>query len=87
MAKSNKGNRKHVPEPHPQTSIPGAVGSIFAPRDEKTGEAVPTFGKCSCGNDDVKNTRVEKVTEEDGVWKVRRCNDCGKLLSGVRPAK
>jgi hypothetical protein len=72
--------KKHRAPTHPQTSIPGAVGSIFSPRDAVTGRAVPTDSDCPCGS----NERV--VAQEDDEL-VRRCKSCDRVISTVRPTR
>jgi hypothetical protein len=62
----------------PQTKIPGAIGSIFDPRDAKTGKAIPTEGTCQCGSTD------NRVIQE-GNETIRRCNACDMIISSVRP--
>jgi hypothetical protein len=67
---------KQIAAPLPQTSIPGAIGSIFIPRDAKTGRSIPAQGKCRCGSSD---NHIQQV----GAEVFRICNNCKAVISSV----
>lgn len=70
--------KKYEKPEYPQTKIPGAVGSIFDPKDKKTGESIPTNGNCCDSGSTVKTIITNGVSE-----KIRYCNNCGKEISGI----
>lgn len=66
-----------------KTTIPGACGSIFAPRDRATLEPIPAETGSPCPRCGEARTVVEPGAEPGE--KVRRCAGCRLTVSSVKP--
>lgn len=66
--------------PCQETKLPGACGPVWAPKDKKTGRAIPTSGKCSCGSSE---SVLRDVREDNREVTQRVCAECGNLISAT----